>query len=50
VKDNGIGFHKINKGMGLSGLEEKVVEKKGKFILDGGNGFSAIILLPVKGE
>lgn len=46
IKDNGIGARKIKKGMGLNGLEENVISVKGKLILDGSNGFSAIMLLP----
>ncbi len=47
IKDNGIGSHKIIKGMGLSNLEERVAESKGTVILDGSNGFSVIILIPI---
>ena len=47
IKDNGIGSQKIIKGMGLSNLEERVAESKGTVILDGSNGFSVIILIPI---
>lgn len=50
IIDDGIGSSRITKGMGLINLEERILNENGKLILDGSIGFSAIILLPVKGE
>ena len=44
-KDNGIGGEKIIKGYGLSKIEEEVISIGGKFIVDGKNGFNAVILI-----
>ncbi len=48
VKDNGKGAGAIVKGMGLSGMEERIASVGGKLIVDGSNGFSVIMLLPVE--
>lgn len=47
VKDDGIGCLRIEKGIGLSGIEERTMNINGKLIIDGSNGFSVIILLPI---
>jgi len=47
VRDNGKGALLINKGMGLTGMEERTENAGGKLILDGSGGFSVITLLPV---
>ena len=47
IKDDGIGCIKIIKGLGLSGIEERTMNLNGKVIIDGSNGFSVIILLPI---
>jgi signal transduction histidine kinase len=47
VKDDGIGCIKITKGLGLSGIEERTMNLNGKVVIDGSNGFSVIILLPI---
>lgn len=47
VHDNGKGAHTFKKGMGLLGMEERMENAGGKLILDGSNGFSIIMLLPV---
>lgn len=47
IKDDGIGCTKITKGLGLSGIEERTMNLNGKVIIDGSNGFSVIILLPI---
>lgn len=46
-KDNGIGCLDVKKGIGLSSLEEKVAGNNGQLIINGENGFSVIILIPV---
>jgi signal transduction histidine kinase len=48
VKDNGKGAAAINKGMGLSGMDERTGSVGGKLIVDGSGGFSVIMLLPVE--
>lgn len=48
VKDNGTGSLKINRGMGISGMEERCGAVDGKVIVDGKDGFSVILLLPIK--
>lgn len=47
VKDNGIGNLKIKKGLGLTGMEERTQGIGGKLIIDGTNGFSVIMLIPM---
>ncbi|HCQ91732.1 MULTISPECIES: sensor histidine kinase [unclassified Clostridium] len=47
IKDNGIGVKKINKGMGIRGMEERCESIGGKLIVDGSDGFSVISLLPI---
>ena len=48
IKDDGIGCFRIEKGIGLSGIEERTMNINGKVIFDGSSGFSVIILLPIK--
>ncbi|MCY6369651.1 sensor histidine kinase [Clostridium ganghwense] len=48
IKDNGIGSLKINKGLGMRGIEERCENINGKVIVDGSNGFSVILLLPIE--
>jgi len=47
IKDDGIGCFRIEKGLGLSGIEERTMNINGKVIFDGSSGFSVIILLPI---
>lgn len=47
IKDDGVGCTKITKGLGLSGIEERTMNLNGKVIIDGSNGFSVIMLLPI---
>jgi signal transduction histidine kinase len=47
VKDNGKGAGKIKKGLGIIGMEERTVAINGKIIVDGLNGFSVTMLLPI---
>lgn len=47
VKDNGKGAMKINKGLGIVGMEERTASVNGKIIVDGSNGFSVTTLLPI---
>lgn len=47
TKDNGKGSNIIEKGIGLSSIEQKVAELCGKLLIDGNDGFSVIILLPI---
>ncbi|ENK0839626.1 sensor histidine kinase [Clostridium botulinum] len=46
IKDNGIGCMNIEKGIGIRGIEERCENGNAKLIIDGGDGFSLIILLP----
>ena len=46
IKDNGLGCKNIKKGIGISSIEEKVESMGGKLILNGDEGFSAVILIP----
>lgn len=50
IKDNGNGCDKINKGIGLNSIEQKVLDLGGKLIIDGKNGFSVVFLLPIENE
>ena len=47
IKDNGLGSIKISKGLGIRGIEERTEGIGGKVIIDGSNGFSVIMLLPI---
>lgn len=46
VKDNGLGCKDINKGIGLSNIEETVGNISGKLIINCENGFDVIVLIP----
>lgn len=48
IKDNGKGCSNIKKGLGIMGIEERCEAYGGKVIVDGNNGFSIILLLPLK--
>lgn len=50
IKDDGKGCAKVLKGLGLSGMEERTANIDGKIIIDGSEGFSVIVLLPIKNE
>ncbi|MGG7076639.1 sensor histidine kinase [Clostridium sardiniense] len=43
-KDNGSGKEKIIKGYGLTKLEEEVLKQRGNLIIDGSDGFTAIMI------
>ncbi len=47
IKDDGRGCQKIIRGLGISGIEERTLNLNGKAIIDGSDGFSVIILLPI---
>jgi signal transduction histidine kinase len=47
IKDNGIGNSSIKKGIGITGMEERCENVNGKLIVDGSEGFSIIMLLPI---
>lgn len=47
IKDNGIGNNSIKQGMGLQGMDERISKIGGQLILDGTDGFSVIMLLPI---
>lgn len=49
VKDNGVGVSRINKGLGLAGIDERTASIGGKAIFDGSRGFSVITILPIGG-
>ncbi len=48
IKDNGIGKLNIKKGLGIKGMEERTENIDGNIIIDGSDGFSVIMLLPIK--
>ena len=48
IEDNGVGNDKIVKGLGIIGMEERVEKINGKLIIDGSNGFSTIMLIPIE--
>ena len=47
IRDNGKGSEKIVKGLGITGIEERVESIGGKVIIDGENGFSIITLFKI---
>lgn len=47
IKDDGVGCLRIEKGLGLSGIEERTMNLNGKVIFDGSSGFSVIMLFPI---
>ncbi|MRQ29433.1 sensor histidine kinase, partial [Bacillus anthracis] len=49
VKDNGKGAVLVKKGLGIIGMEERTASVNGKIIVDGKNGFSVTMLLPIGG-
>ncbi|MCY6957087.1 sensor histidine kinase [Clostridium brassicae] len=48
VKDNGVGCSSVIKGLGIKGIEERCENVEGKVIIDGYEGFSVILLLPIQ--
>ncbi|MDI9216485.1 MULTISPECIES: hypothetical protein [Clostridium] len=46
VKDNGNGCKFINKGIGLTNIEDKINNVEGKIIFNSEEGFGVIILIP----
>ena len=48
IKDNGRGAEKIEKGLGIAGMEERTASLNGTLIVDGSDGFSVTTLLPVR--
>ncbi|MEN1968787.1 histidine kinase [Lentibacillus sp. N15] len=48
VKDDGKGAEKMEKGLGIIGMEERTATLDGKIIIDGRNGFSVTTLLPIQ--
>jgi signal transduction histidine kinase len=48
VKDNGKGAEKIKKGLGIIGMEERTASINGTIIVDGTDGFTVRMLLPVQ--
>ena len=47
VKDDGVGCSTIIKGLGISGMDERVGNEGGKLIVDGSQGFSVISIIPL---
>ncbi len=43
-KDNGVGKEKIIKGYGLTKLEEEILKQRGNLIIDGSDGFTAVMI------
>lgn len=50
MKDNGKGAAAIVKGLGLKGMEDRCESAGGKMVIDGSQGFSAIMIFPRKEE
>lgn len=50
VRDNGIGSKKIIKGMGITGMEERVALIGGKLQITSENGFEIKTILPIRQE
>lgn len=48
VSDNGVGCDKIYKGMGISGMEERVRILGGNIIFQSANGFAINTVIPIK--
>ena len=48
VKDNGNGALIIKQNMGLLGMKERLSELRGQLIVDGSDGFSVIMLIPIE--
>lgn len=47
VADNGVGCSIVKKGLGLQGIDERMNNINGKYIVNGDNGFSVIMLFPI---
>jgi signal transduction histidine kinase len=47
VKDNGIGSSKINSGLGLFGIRERIRAAGGTVAIDGSDGFMLTCILPI---
>ena len=48
--DNGSVYNDLKKGLGLSGMEERLCSVDGKLIIDTSRGFSLSMLIPLKEE
>ncbi len=48
VKDDGKGTQKIKKGLGIIGMEERTASIHGTIIIDGTQGFSVTMLIPIQ--
>lgn len=48
IKDNGMVEGVISKGLGLKGIEQRCVDMGGTAIIDFSDGFSIIMILPIK--
>lgn len=44
IKDNGVGTLKLIQGLGIRGMEERMINENGELIVDGSNGFSVIMI------
>ncbi len=47
IKDNGVGAKKINSGLGLFGIKERIRAAGGTVSIDGTNGFMITCILPI---
>lgn len=45
-KDNGTGCPHVKKGMGITGMEERLAKEGGELVVDGSRGFSTTLLFP----
>lgn len=48
IKDNGEGDEKLQKGMGLISMEEKIMSQNGNFIVNNEDGFEVIITMSIE--
>ncbi|MEX1377431.1 MAG: histidine kinase [Eubacteriales bacterium] len=47
VKDDGVGCENIKKGLGILGIEERMISLGGNAIFDSKNGFSTTMIFPI---
>jgi len=48
IHDNGIGAMVIKQNMGLLGMKERLTAMNGQLVVDGSDGFSVIMLIPIE--
>lgn len=48
IKDDGIGFEKLSKGLGIRGMEERIGVLDGRITVDGTNGVLIVMIFPIE--